>query len=379
MLTKSETKKVTDLVEVTSLNDTDLIPVHNGVTLRSVTFKNIKDSTLGDVDLSSVEEKIATNTTNIANLQTQVGNIDLSSVEEKVEANETSISTLQTKVNTNTTNISTNTSNIATNKTNIATNTSNISSINTKIAPLLYDNAGAHNAIYRGKALGSSVTTAQYTAIGNGTFTDLYIGDYWTINSVNWRIAGFDYYLGCGDLWANSSYTTTKHHIVIVPDTVLYSAQMNTSNTTSGGYAGSAMYTSNLANAKTTINNAFGSSHVLSHRICITNAVSSGHPSGVAWVDSTVDLMNEYMVYGAPHFHPMDNGDIVDTNYEAEKSQLPLFAHDHSRITIAGIGWWLRDVASASDFCFVGNGGAANSYDASYSNGVRPAFCLVQA
>lgn len=372
MLTKSETKKVTDLVEVTSLNDTDLIPVHNGVTLRSVTFKNIKDSTLGDVDLSSVEEKIATNTTNIANLQTQVGNIDLSSVESKVEANETSISTLQTKVNTNT-------SNIATNKTNIATNASNISSINTKIAPLLYDNAGAHNAIYRGKALGSSVTTAQYTAIGNGTFTDLYIGDYWTINSVNWRIAGFDYYLGCGDFWTNSSYTTTKHHIVIVPDTALYNAQMNTSNTTSGGYAGSAMYTSNLANAKTTINNAFGSSHILSHRIYITNAVSSGHPSGEAWVDSTVDLMNEYMVYGAPHFHPMDNGDIVDTNYEVEKSQLPLFTHDHSRITIVGAWWWLRDIASASSFCRVGTAGDADSNVASDPVGVRPAFCLVQA
>lgn len=373
MLTKSETKKVTDLVEVTSLNDTDLIPVHNGVTLRSVTFKNIKDSTLGDVDLSSVEEKIATNTTNIANLQTQVGNIDLSSVESKVEANETSISTLQTKVNTNTTNISTNTSNIATNKTNIATNTSNISSINTKIAPLLYDNAGAHNAIYRGKALGSSVTTAQYTAIGNGTFTDLYIGDYWTINSVNWRIAGFDYYLGCGDS------TTTKHHIVIVPDTVLYNAQMNTSNTTSGGYAGSVMYTSNLANAKTTINNAFGSSHILSHRIYITNAVSSGHPSGGAWVDSTVDLMNEYMVYGAPHFHPMDNGDIVDINYEVEKSQLPLFSHDHSRIAIAGTWWWLRDIASASGFCGISGSGNAFCIEASDYNGVRPAFCLVQA
>lgn len=54
-----------------------------------------------------------------------------------------------------------------------------------KIAPLLFNNAGAHNAIYRGKSLGSTVTTAQYAAIKAGTFDDLYIGDYWTIGGVN--------------------------------------------------------------------------------------------------------------------------------------------------------------------------------------------------
>lgn len=56
-------------------------------------------------------------------------------------------------------------------------------------------NAGAHNGIYRGKFLGNSVTAAQYAAIAAGTFEDLYIGDYWTIGGVNWRIAAFDYYV----------------------------------------------------------------------------------------------------------------------------------------------------------------------------------------
>lgn len=45
----------------------------------------------------------------------------------------------------------------------------------------LADNAGAHNAIYRGKNLGSAVTAAQWAAIDAGTFEDLFIGDYWTI------------------------------------------------------------------------------------------------------------------------------------------------------------------------------------------------------
>ena len=51
---------------------------------------------------------------------------------------------------------------------------------------LLYPGAGAHNAIYRGKYLGTAVTDEQYAAIAAGTFDDLYIGDYWKINGVNW-------------------------------------------------------------------------------------------------------------------------------------------------------------------------------------------------
>ena len=59
---------------------------------------------------------------------------------------------------------------------------------------LQYHNAGVHNSIYRGKPLGSTVTAAQYAEIAAGTFKDLYIGDYWTIGGVNYRIAAFDYY-----------------------------------------------------------------------------------------------------------------------------------------------------------------------------------------
>ena len=142
--------------------------------------------------------------------------------------------------------------------------------VNTILAQLTYDNAGAHNSIYRGKNLGTTVTEEQWEAISSGTFTDLYIGDYWVIGGVNWRIAAFDYYLNCGDT------SFTKHHAVIVPDTCLYSAQMNTTNVTTGAYKGSAMYTANLTQAKSTINSAFGSSHVLSHRIYLSNATSNG-------------------------------------------------------------------------------------------------------
>lgn len=247
-----------------------------------------------------------------------------------------------------------------------------------KIAPLLFNNAGAHNAIYRGKSLGSTVTTAQYAAIKAGTFDDLYIGDYWTIGGVNYRIAAFDYYLNSGDT------NCTTHHVVIVPDTCLYNAQMhNTSsggwesgaaNTTAGGYVGSDMYKSNLEQAKTTIKSAF-SGHVLKHRIYLTNAVANGRASGGAWCDSEVDLMCEQMVYGSGIFSPVSDGSNVPVNYRVEKSQLPLFQHEPSRICNRAT-WWLRDVITASHFACVDYYGYANYTGASDSLGVRPAFCI---
>lgn len=236
------------------------------------------------------------------------------------------------------------------------------------IQNVLADGAGAHNSIYRGKYLGSSVTAAQYKAISDGTFTDLYIGDYWTISGVKYRIAAFDYFYQTGDT------ACTKHHAVMVPEKNLYSAQMNTSNTTTGGYAGSAMYTTNLAKAKTTIKAAF-SGHVLNHRDYFVNAVANGRASGGAWFDREVDLMTEQMVYGNGVFSPVSDGGTVPTNYRIGKAQLPLFAFDPTMVNTKQ-DYWLRDVITASHFALVSTVGRADCGYASGSLGVRPAFCI---
>ena len=230
----------------------------------------------------------------------------------------------------------------------------------------LADNAGAHNAIYRGKNLGSAVTAAQWAAIDAGTFEDLFIGDYWTIGGVNWRIAAFDYYLA-SDM--------PDHHVVIVPDTSLYTAKMNTSATTSGGYAGSQMRTTNLATAKTTINNAFGSDHILTFAESLVNAVSSGAPSGISTYDCTVELMTERQVYGSPILSACAWGSsTVPALNTKDRTQFPLFALNPY---LASLSWyWLRDIVS--EHSFAGSNGATAGYaSAAYeSGGVRPYFCI---
>lgn len=231
---------------------------------------------------------------------------------------------------------------------------------------VLADGAAAHNCIYRGKNLGTSVTAEQYTAISSGKFTDLYIGDYWVIKGVIYRIAAFDYYYNCGDT------NFTKHHVVIVPDTSLYKAQMNTSNVTTGGYTGSAMYKSNLAQAKTTIKAAFGSAHVLTKRELLVNAVNGNTPSGWAWFDSDVELMNEVQAYGSVAWGAHDGNGY---NVASGDGQFPLFMFDRTKLHNRE-DYWLRDVASATHFSNVNAYGLAiNSY-ASGSYGVRPAFCI---
>lgn len=241
--------------------------------------------------------------------------------------------------------------------------------IESKIAPLLFTNAGSHNAIYRGKSLGTSVTAEQFAAIKAGTFDDMYIGDYWTINSVVYRIAAFDYYYQTGDT------SCTTHHVVLVPDGNMYTHVMNDTNITTGAYVGSKMYTEGLTQAKETINAAFGSAHILNHRQYLQNAVTDGYASGGSWYDSTVELMTEQNVYGCKIFGNALNGTALPNSYTVDKSQYPLFAFRPDMIS--NRAWfWLRDVVSASHFAGVHSNGLAYCYGASGASGVRPAFSI---
>ena len=221
--------------------------------------------------------------------------------------------------------------------------------------------------IFRGKNLGTALTAVQKAAIKDGSFKGMFLGDYWSIGGRIWRIVDMDYWYNCGDT------AFTSHHLVIMPDEALYNAQMNTTNVTTGGYVGSAMYKSNLANAKTIVNAAFQGS-VLTHREYLCNAVANGRPSGGAWFDSSIELPNEPMMYGHPHFSPTSDGSTVPSIYTISKTQLALFMVCPRFIVNRSYNQWLRDVVSSAGFASVADGGAAGCNLASGSYGVRPVF-----
>jgi hypothetical protein len=221
--------------------------------------------------------------------------------------------------------------------------------------------------LFRGKNLGTALTAVQKAAIKDGSFKGMFLGDYWSIGGRIWRIVDMDYWYNCGDT------AFTSHHLVIMPDEALYNAQMNTTNVTTGGYVGSAMYKSNLANAKTIVNAAFQGS-VLTHREYLCNAVANGRPSGGAWFDSSIELPNEPMMYGHPHFSPTSDGSTVPSIYTISKTQLALFMVCPRFIVNRSYNQWLRDVVSSAYFALVASSGLTYFSSASNSFGVRPVF-----
>ena len=233
-----------------------------------------------------------------------------------------------------------------------------------------------NGCIYRGASLGSGATfetastSEQRAAIKDGSFADMYIGDYWTIDNKVFRIADFNYWKYIGDTSFN------QNHLVLVPDAIMGSSKMNTENDTTGAYVGSKMYTdseSALNTARTTISNLFGN-YLGTHRSYLANAVSNGAESAGAWVDSSVDLMSEIMVYGSKIRSKANDGSYIATS---DKTQLALFRLNPDFIVNKRAAWWLRDVVSSSSFAYVSGGGFANLSSASSSLGVRPAFAVI--
>lgn len=219
---------------------------------------------------------------------------------------------------------------------------------------ILQSGAAAHNAIYCGKYLGDAVTAEQAAAIADGSFEDLFIGDYWTMGGVNYRIADFDYWYHTGFPEASR---VEKHHAVIVPDTTLATGQMNGSNTTSGGYRNSLM--------KSTMNDTISAlPPEIRSRLLVHNALLDG-----AWTEISVDPMNEIMVYGC--YILADNSN----KQTSENRQLSLFRMS-PQARYAGGNYWLRNYANAAEFTLVSYYGDASKDAATSTYGIRPVFAI---
>ena len=222
------------------------------------------------------------------------------------------------------------------------------------IMNFLQPGAAAHNSIYRGKYLGDSITSEQASAIEDGSFTDLYLGDYWTINDVNYRIVDFDYWLNIG---YPKSDAVTAHHVVIVPDTVLGTGSMNTANTAGTGYIGSLMKTSTLNTIAASLPSVF-KNRIIIHRQYVDDS----------WMSSSLDLMNEIMVYGC--YIRTSQG-----KQTTEIAQLNAF-RVNSQLRYIGKDYWLRNVVDSNRFALVSSSGDSSADVASSGYGIRPIFAI---
>ena len=226
-----------------------------------------------------------------------------------------------------------------------------------------------HNNIFRGHDLLNYFTDLDelQTAVSNGDFSKIYIGDYipatityeGTDYTTNYRVAGINTFKNYGDT------ALTRNHLVLIPDR-LFDAQMNTSNTTSGGYVGSRMYTTVLP---ALLNALAGSSStpfygkIISHRELFPNAENNW-----AWYDNSLCLLSEMEAYGSRIF--ASYGQSIGFY-----AQMPLFKLNPDYISkFNRTNIWLRSVYGSANFCFAHSFGFANNGDASHSIGVRPRF-----
>jgi hypothetical protein len=255
-------------------------------------------------------------------------------------------------------------------------------------ANIIANNSAAHNSIYRGKDLTNIYTITEIAdMIRDDDLEDLYIGDYFTTTistsiraneNVGFIIAGFDTYVGVGD--QSSSPGATKHHAVLVmKDCFTDLQQMNSSNTTTGGYKGSSFYTTTLPKYVTGLTNLFGD-RLLTRRALVSNAMTAsnynasgtntGAASGWEWVTESAGLMTECELYGAP---------IYSSSYYDQGEacvQLPLFAlAPQARIAHLGLSsqpphfpgsgrvyYWLRSININTKFCLYDCVSGSNSY-----------------
>lgn len=256
------------------------------------------------------------------------------------------------------------------------------------IKDLFANNAGAHNSIYRGKDLTGLYSVDEIcNRITQGTFEDLYIGDYFDVTIttqfggsevVRLVLAGFDIFL---------NGAIAKHHAVIVlKDCFKTYEKMNDTSTTTGGYAGSKMHTTVLPVYSEALQEIFGT-HIITYRDALTTSVSNTTASSNAGAllkgcatesrlhDVTLRLMSEIQFYGA---------NIVSSSYcDTGKActQFPLFqlapylknaGKGHNGYSI---GQWLSAVVSTTQFATFDSG--QSGYAGANNNlGVRPYFCI---
>lgn len=241
-------------------------------------------------------------------------------------------------------------------------------------------------------------------------FEDIYVGDYFkmsraisayertgqyqTTGSQYVTIAGLDTMMNNGDQGSGIIY----HHAVMVAGQGFGGTQhfgrsrMNATDITEGGYKASEMNTLVLGDvvsagstaADATINQQlyaeFGA-HLKTTRELVSNAINAtgynrfGSATGCAsnweWISAQAILMSEVEAYGSIAWS--------SSGYDTGNAnrQLPLFAFSKQAQNNRSAYWWLKDIASASNFCYADNYGYSNCYDASDANNyVRPRFIL---
>ena len=242
------------------------------------------------------------------------------------------------------------------------------------------DGAQTHANIFRGQNLGD-LTATHIANIQNGTFHDMFVGDYFTVNGSTYVIADINYKKGHGDK------TPLGNHLLLMPTDLSKTPTqtlapdgktthyMNDTDTTAGGFAGSKLYKTYLPQIEQKLASDFGS-HLLSFRqIVSTHVDDNGVPDQAEWRDAKAMIPSETMIFGSAVNGNNKNGSWYNVGDDACQLALMRLSREERNSYRSTI--WLRDVCSTTNFACAYDYGNDFSFNASYNwAGVRAFFLI---
>lgn len=243
-----------------------------------------------------------------------------------------------------------------------------------------------HRNIFRGKNLGSEVSSEQITHIRDGSFKDIYVGDYWEIDGTAYRVADINYLSKDNDYIGN--------HLIILADNPSWLSAWDSSGSVSKGYAGCTLRTNYLSTIKNKIVSDFPNLSLIPYTTRLSNGISTSTKlTTYAYTSCDVELLSALMVYGWNPYSPITTGTwIMDmsASISSRSFQLAIFRLNPRMSALIEANeyknsYWLSDIGTTSDIRIVNRDGSLNGSVANKTedNGstplpisVRPYFAI---
>lgn len=196
--------------------------------------------------------------------------------------------------------------------------------------------AVAHNKVLREQNLGN-LTDEHYKSISNGTFDDLYLGDYFTINNHEYIIGGFDY------LYGAENNSNLGHHALIIDYNRIYGhGDSGYPWSVNNGFTKSETYLKKLP----ALNNRHEvdfQNHLLEWNEYLTTSTQDGRANGGDWFRVKSSVFNIKMLGGKiRNTYNTINKNGIDYNVGIEKDVLPIMNFTTSNVLVSYN--YIRDV-----------------------------------
>ena len=234
-----------------------------------------------------------------------------------------------------------------------------------------------HNNIFRGKNLGTTFTSAHAQAISNGSFNDLFIGDYWTVGSNKFRIVDFNYY---------PSPLISVPHIIVMPDKAIATAAMHssTSPTNIADVSTTDLWKVLNTTYTTPANTLFGTSHVHAKKTAYNaNGVTGSANEALFYVNKsyadanyTATLPNEIQIFGTNIRRNRLAAGRGNDEQDAKRFQLFNLGYPVG----TNQAYWLRDQVLGTYFASCNTNGSTSIGASSLMSsalGVRPYWVII--